>query len=206
MRYEIPAPDAILPACRVLPVIVVRETTEVNGILSALLDGGVGCAEITFRTDCAADAIRHATEQFPGVCVGAGTVINAEQAELALSCGAKFIVSPGFSDEVAAVCGERGVPYLPGCVTPTEIMHAIDCGITTVKFFPADVYGGLSAIRALAAPFPQVRFLPTGGIGFDNLRSYLSCDRIAAVGGSFLCRGDIRANCLRLAGILAEEV
>ena len=91
-------------------------------------------------------------------------------------------------------------------MTPTEIMHAIDCGITTVKFFPADVYGGLSAIRALAAPFPQVRFLPTGGIGFDNLRSYLSCDRIAAVGGSFLCRGDIRANCRRLAGILAEEV
>lgn len=163
MRYEIPAPDAILPACRVLPVIVVRETTEVSGILSALLDGGVGCAEITFRTDCAADAIRHAAEQFPGVCVGAGTVINAGQAELALSCGAKFIVSPGFSDEVAAVCGEHSVPYLPGCVTPTEIMHAIDCGITTVKFFPADVYGGLSAIRALAAPFPQVRFLPTGG-------------------------------------------
>ena len=115
--------------------------------LSALLDGGVGCAEITFRTDCAADAIRHAAEQFPGVCVGAGTVINAGQAELALSCGAKFIVSPGFSDEVAAVCGEHSVPYLPGCVTPTEIMHAIDCGITTVKFFPADVYGGLSAIR-----------------------------------------------------------
>ena len=134
MRYEIPAPDAILPACRVLPVIVVRETTEVNGILSALLDGGVGCVEITFRTDCAADAIRHATEQFPGVCVGAGTVINAGQAEIALSCGAKFIVSPGFSDEIAAVCGERGVPYLPGCVTPTEIMHAIDCGITTVTY------------------------------------------------------------------------
>ena len=98
MRYEIPAPDAILPACRVLPVIVVRETTEVNGILSALLDGGVGCVEITFRTDCAADAIRHATEQFPGVCVGAGTVINAGQAEIALSCGAKFIVSPGVRD------------------------------------------------------------------------------------------------------------
>ena len=190
----------------IIPVIKIEDAANAVPLAKALIDGGLPAAEITFRTDCAADAIRHAAEQFPGVCVGAGTVINAGQAELALSCGAKFIVSPGFSDEVAAVCGQHSVPYLPGCVTPTEIMHAIDCGITTVKFFPADVYGGLSAIRALAAPFPQVRFLPTGGIGFDNLRSYLSCDRIAAVGGSFLCRGDIRANCRRLDGILAEEV
>ncbi len=206
MRYNIPAPDAILPACRVLPVVVVRETAEADDILSALRDGGVGCAEITFRTDCAADALRRAAERFPDMCVGAGTVLNAAQAALALSCGARFLVSPGFSDEVAVVCSEHGVPYLPGCVTPTEIMRATACGITTVKFFPADVYGGLTAIRALAAPFPQVRFLPTGGIGFDNLRSYLSCDRVAAVGGSFLCRGDIRANCRRLADILKEEV
>lgn len=202
MKYEIPTPDAILPACRVLPVVVIQDLTEIDGILSALRDGGIGCAEITFRTACAAEAIRLATDRFPDVCVGAGTVINAGQAERALSSGARFIVSPGFSEEVYRVCGEHGIPYLPGCVTPTEIMCALDHGITTVKFFPADMYGGLSAILALSAPFPQVQFLPTGGVGFKNLREYLSCDRIAAVGGSFLCKGNIRENCRKLNDIL----
>lgn len=202
MRYEIPAPDAVLPACRVLPVVVIRDPAEVDGILSAFRDGGVNCVEITFRTVYAAEAIRLAANRFPDVCIGAGTVLTAEQAECALSSGARFIVSPGFSEEVYAVCGEHGIPYLPGCVTPTEIMCALAHGITTVKFFPADVYGGLSAIRALSAPFPQVRFLPTGGVGFENLHEYLSFDRVSAVGGSFLCKGNIRENCRRLNDIL----
>lgn len=194
----IPSPDGILPPCRVLPVVVIREPSEVEDILSALRDGGVDCAEITFRTPCAPEAIRRAVKQFPDMCIGAGTVIDREQATLAADCGARFIVSPGFSERVADVCSERGLPYLPGCVTPTEIMAALARGITTVKFFPADLYGGLAAIRALSAPFPQVKFLPTGGIGLDNIREYLSCEKVAAVGGSFLCKGDIRENCRRL--------
>ncbi len=205
MNSNIPSSDKILPSCRVLPVVVIKDISEVEELMSALSEGGVDAAEITFRTSCAAEAIKIASEKFPNMKIGAGTVINREQAEAAAESGARFIVSPGFSDAVADVCGERGIPYIPGCVTPAEIMHAIERGITTVKFFPADIYGGLAAVRALSAPFPQIRFLPTGGVGFDNLREFLACDKIAAVGGSFLCKGDVAANCRRLAGILGEK-
>ena len=117
--------------------------------------------------------------------IGAGTVINAEQCEKALEVGAKFIVSPGLSPAVAKICKLRGVPYYPGCVTPTEIMAALELGITTVKFFPANVYGGLKAMKALAGPFPQIKFIPTGGIDASNLEEYLAWEKIEAVGGSF---------------------
>ena len=117
--------------------------------------------------------------------VGAGTVINGEQCVDALNAGAKFIVSPGLSVEVAEICKANGVPYYPGCVTPTEIMQALDMGITTVKFFPANVYGGLKALKALSAPFPQVKFIPTGGVNRENLDEFLAFDKVAAVGGSF---------------------
>lgn len=130
--------------------------------------------------------------------IGAGTVINAAQATQAIDAGAAFIVSPGLSVEVAEVCRERDIPYLPGCVTPTEIMQAIALGLTTLKFFPANVYGGLSAIKALSAPFPQIKFLPTGGADLSNIREFLACDKIAAVGGSFMMKGDIRENCKKL--------
>ena len=199
---HIPSPDAILPACRVVPVVVIKELSETIPLLSALNEGGVGCAEITFRTACAADAIRLAADTFPDMCVGAGTVINEEQARRAVACGARFIVSPGLSGSVARVCDECRVPYLPGCVTPTEIMAALELGITTVKFFPADVYGGLKAIKALSGPFPQVKFLPTGGVDLSNIKEFLADPRIAAVGGSFLCKGDVRENCRRLYELL----
>jgi 2-dehydro-3-deoxyphosphogluconate aldolase/(4S)-4-hydroxy-2-oxoglutarate aldolase len=135
--------------------------------------------------------------------IGAGTVINETQARQAIDAGAQFIVSPGLSDSVAAVCREADIPYIPGCVTPTEIMHALELGLTTLKFFPANVYGGLGAIKALAAPFPQVRFLPTGGANEDNILEFLAFDKIVAVGGSFMMKGDIKENCARLAKILA---
>jgi 2-dehydro-3-deoxyphosphogluconate aldolase/(4S)-4-hydroxy-2-oxoglutarate aldolase len=118
--------------------------------------------------------------------VGAGTVINAEQCEKALAAGAKFIVSPGLSVAVANICKERGVPYYPGCVTPTEIMQALELGITIVKFFPANVYGGLKAMKALAGPFPQIKFIPTGGVDSNNIDEFLAWDKIYAVGGSFI--------------------
>ncbi|MDD6995122.1 MAG: bifunctional 4-hydroxy-2-oxoglutarate aldolase/2-dehydro-3-deoxy-phosphogluconate aldolase [Candidatus Borkfalkiaceae bacterium] len=168
-----------------IPVVVIKELGETEKILSALRNYGIHCAEITFRTACAEEAIRLACKTFPDMEIGAGTVINAEQCERAIEAGAKFIVSPGLSEGVAAVCKEKGTPYYPGCVTPTEIMKALELGITTVKFFPANVYGGLKAMKALAAPFPQIKFIPTGGVNNDNLEEFLSWDKIAAVGGSF---------------------
>lgn len=186
----------------VVPVVVIRELSETVPTLRALCDGGIPVAEITFRTACAAEAIKLGVGTFPEMLIGAGTVINGEQARQALDAGAKFIVSPGLSEEVAVVCEKAGVPYLPGCVTPTEIMKALSLGIDTVKFFPANVYGGLSAIKALSAPFPQVRFLPTGGVDLSNLREFLAFEKIVAVGGSFMMKGDIRENCRQLTAVL----
>ncbi len=168
-----------------IPVVVIRELGETEKIMQALLNYGIHTAEITFRTACAADAIRLAAEKFPDMMVGAGTVINIEQCRAALDAGAKFIVSPGLSVGVATMCRDRNIPYYPGCVTPTEIMQALELGITTVKFFPANVYGGLKAMKALAAPFPQIKFIPTGGVNKDNLDEFLAWDKIEAVGGSF---------------------
>lgn len=187
---------------RVLPVVVIKQLDETLPVLSALCEGGIPAAEITFRTDCAEDAIRLGVKIYPDMHIGAGTVINREQAKRALDAGAEFVVSPGLSAEVAQVCRNAGVPYFPGCVTPTEIMQALPLGITTVKFFPANVYGGLSAIKALSAPFPQVRFLPTGGIDLHNLREYLAFERVAAVGGSFMMKGNIRENCRNILEVL----
>ena len=207
MEQKIPCPDYLFETCRVVPVVVIKDIADTLPTLAALRDGGIPVAEITFRTACAADAIKLGTETFPDMLIGAGTVINAEQARRAIDCGAGFIVSPGLSASVAEVCAEAGIPYLPGCVTPTEIMAALELGITTVKFFPANVYGGLKAIKALAAPFPQVRFLPTGGVDMSNIREFLDCDKIAAVGGSFMMKGtpdDIRENCRKLRDLLAE--
>ena len=170
---------------RVIPVVVIKELADTIPTLKALRDGGVNCAEITFRTACAAEAIALGVKEFPDMNIGAGTVINGEQCEKALQAGAKFIVSPGLSVAVANICKERGVAYYPGCVTPTEIMMALELGITTVKFFPANVYGGLKAMKALAAPFPQIKFIPTGGIDRSNIDEYLAWEKIEAVGGSF---------------------
>ena len=171
-----------------IPVVVVNAVSEVDRILTALKRSGIMCAEITFRTACAADAIRYAVEHYPDMEIGAGTVINDEQCEAALSAGACFIVSPGLSREVAARCLPMGIPYYPGCVTPTEIMAALDLGITTVKFFPANVYGGLKALKALSAPFPQVKFIPTGGVDRSNIDEFLAFDKVAAIGGSFFVK------------------
>lgn len=170
---------------RLIPVVVIKNLDDTERILAALKKDGINCAEITFRTACAKEAIALAVEKFPDMNVGAGTVINGRQCVEALNAGAKFIVSPGLSVEVAEICKANDVPYYPGCVTPTEIMQALDLGITTVKFFPANVYGGLKALKALSAPFPQVKFIPTGGVNRENLDEFLAFDKVAAVGGSF---------------------
>ncbi len=171
-----------------IPVVVIKELGETDKILTALKQSGINCAEITFRSACAAEAIAYAAKNYPDLQIGAGTVINAEQCEAALAAGATFIVSPGLSVAVAKICNERNIPYYPGCVTPTEIMQALELGITTVKFFPANVYGGLKALKALSAPFPQVKFIPTGGVDRSNIDEFLAFDKIAAIGGSFFVK------------------
>ncbi|MBR2907913.1 MAG: bifunctional 4-hydroxy-2-oxoglutarate aldolase/2-dehydro-3-deoxy-phosphogluconate aldolase [Clostridia bacterium] len=180
--------DCLFEKSKYVPVVVIKSLDETVPTLTALRNAGIPTAEITFRTACAADAIRLGAEQFPDMLIGAGTVVNAEQAKAALAAGAKFIVSPGLSAAVAEVCREADVPYIPGCVTPTEIMQALDLGITTVKFFPANVYGGLKALKALAAPFPQVRFVPTGGVDRSNIDEFLAFEKIVAIGGSFFVK------------------
>ena len=171
-----------------VPVVVIKELGETEKILTALKNNNINCAEITFRTACAKEAIALAVEKFPDMSIGAGTVINAEQCKDALDAGAQFIVSPGLSVAVANICKENNIPYYPGCVTPTEIMQALELGITTVKFFPANVYGGLKALKALSAPFPQVKFIPTGGVDRSNIDEFLAFDKIEAIGGSFFVK------------------
>ncbi len=171
-----------------IPVVVIKELGETDKILTALKGVGIQTAEITFRTACAAQAIEYACKNYPEMNIGAGTVINAQQCETALKAGAQFIVSPGLSVAVAKCCRENNVPYYPGCVTPTEIMQALELGITTVKFFPAGVYGGLKALKTLAEPFPQIKFIPTGGVDRSNINEFLAFDKVQAVGGSFLIK------------------
>jgi 2-dehydro-3-deoxyphosphogluconate aldolase/(4S)-4-hydroxy-2-oxoglutarate aldolase len=190
---------------KVVPVVVINSIEQTLPTMQALCDGNLPVAEITFRTACAEEAIRLATKNFPDMYIGAGTVINVDQCKKAIDAGAKFIVSPGLSKEVALYCQEKGVTYYPGCVTPTEIMEAISLGIKVVKFFPANVYGGLKAIKALAGPFGQIKFLPTGGVSEDNLKEFLDCDKIFAVGGSWMMKGDIKANCLKINEIIKGE-
>lgn len=174
---------------RIVPVVVLNRTEDTVPTLAALARGGINAAEITFRTACAAEAIALAVKQFPDMLVGAGTVINAEQCSKACDAGAKFVVSPGFSPDVMDVCAARGVPYLAGVVTPTEIMSAKAHGLDVLKFFPAGVYGGVKALKALSAVFPDVRFVPTGGVDEKNLAEFLSLPCVVAVGGSFMFKG-----------------
>ncbi|MBQ7307101.1 MAG: bifunctional 4-hydroxy-2-oxoglutarate aldolase/2-dehydro-3-deoxy-phosphogluconate aldolase [Clostridia bacterium] len=171
-----------------VPVVVIKELSETDKIMTALKNSGIHTAEITFRTACAKEAIEYAVKNYPDMLIGAGTVINAEQCEQAIKVGAKFIVSPGLSVNVAKICKENNIPYYPGCVTPTEIMQALELGITTVKFFPANIYGGLKALKALSGPFPQVKFIPTGGVDRSNIDEFLAFDKVEAIGGSFFVK------------------
>ena len=171
----------------VVPVVVLDKAEDAIPTANAMLAGGVDTMEITFRTACAPEAIQAVAENCPDVLVGAGTIVNVEQAKLAVSMGAKFIVSPGFSDEVVGWCVENNIPVAPGCVTPTEIMAALKHGLTMVKFFPANVYGGLNAMKNLAAPFVGLKFLPTGGVNTANIKEYVDAPFVHAVGGSWVC-------------------
>lgn len=183
---------------KVVPVVTMQSTVEAEEKLGALIEGGLPVAEICFRTDCAEDVIRLAVKKYPKMLVGAGTVVNGKQCECAIAAGAKFIVSPGLSEEVAVVCRGHSVPYFPGVVTPAEIMRSLSLGLTYLKFFPAGDFGGLKSIKALAAAFPQVMFMPTGGVNFENLSEFLSFPKIFACGGSWMMTGNIAENCRKI--------
>jgi len=178
---------------RIVPVVVLDEVRDAVPLARAMQAGGLPCAEVTLRTSAGLGSIEKMRE-LGDVLVGAGTVITLEQCKDALSAGARFIVSPGLNEKIVEHCLARDIAVLPGCVTPTEIMRAMELGLGTVKFFPANVYGGLSAMKALAGPFPGIRFVPTGGVNGDNLAEYLAAPYVRAVGGSWLCaKSDVNA-------------
>ena len=202
-----------LKSAGVVPVVVLDRAEDAVPTARALLAGGVDVMEITFRTEAAAASIHAVAEACPEMLVGAGTVITLEQCRQAVACGARFIVAPGLDAEVVRWCVEQDVAVTPGCVTPTEIMAAMKLGLRVVKFFPAGVYGGLKALKALSAPFGGVRFIPTGGVDARNLGEYLSAPFVHAVGGSWLCPKaeiaaghfeQITARCREASGIVRE--
>ena len=179
---------------KIIPVAVIESAENAVPAAEALLSGGIGVIEVTMRTGAALESIRRLKSEAPGITAGAGTVLTLDQCRACVDAGAEFIVSPGFDPGIAEWCLKNGVAVIPGCVTPTEIMAATSLGITTLKFFPANVYGGIKAMKALSAPFPGVSFVPTGGVNAANLGEYCSAPFVAAAGGSWLCsKADIAA-------------
>ena len=175
----------------VVPVVVLNDAKDAAPLAKALCEGGLPCAKVTFRTDAAEESIRIMATEFPEMFVGAGTVLTVEQVDRAVAAGAKFIVSPGFDPEIVDYCLRKEIPVFPGCITPSEVSQAVKRGLKVVKFFPAEQFGGVATIKALAAPFTGVKFMPTGGVNAKNLESYLSCDKIVACGGSWMVKGDL---------------
>ena len=178
----------------IIPVVVLDDAKDAKALAGALMEGGLPCAEVTFRTAAAEESIRIMSEAYPDMLVGAGTILTVEQADRAIAAGAKFIVSPGLNPEVVKHCIEKGVPITPGVQTPTEIEMALSLGLDTVKFFPAEPAGGLKMIKAVAAPYVNVTFMPTGGISASNVREYLAYNRILACGGSWMVKKDLVAS------------
>jgi 2-dehydro-3-deoxyphosphogluconate aldolase/(4S)-4-hydroxy-2-oxoglutarate aldolase len=172
----------------VIPVVAIENAKDAAALGDALIAGGLPCAEITFRTVAAAASIRTLAAQFPDLLVGAGTVLSVEQAQNAIESGAKFLVTPGFDGEVVDYCLSRKIPIYPGVATPTEINMALKMGLNTLKFFPAEALGGVATLKAIAAPYGSVCFIPTGGINPQNLAEYLSQPTVLACGGSWLVK------------------
>lgn len=175
----------------IVPVVKIDRAEDALPLAKALCAGGLPCAEVTFRTCAAAEAIKIMTTNFPNMCVGAGTVLNAEQVDAAVEAGAKFIVSPGLNPKTVQYCIEKNVPITPGTSSPSDIEQAIEFGLDVVKFFPAEQSGGLAKIKAMAAPYVNMKFMPTGGINAKNLTSYLDFNKIIACGGSWMVPGDL---------------
>ena len=175
----------------ILPVIKLNDAKDAVPLAKALCEGGLPCAEVTFRTDAAKESIAEMTKAYPEMLVGAGTVLNTDQVDAAVEAGAKFIVSPGLNPDTVEYCVKKGIPILPGCSSPSDIEQAIKYGLNVVKFFPAEAAGGLNMIKSMAAPYTNMKFMPTGGINAKNINSYLAFPKILACGGSWMVKGDL---------------
>ena len=175
----------------IIPVVVLEDAKDAKPLGEALLEGGLPAAEITFRTDAAEESIAIMSKEFPDLLVGAGTVLTCDQADRAMTAGAKFIVAPGLNPTVVQHCLKKGYPVAPGVQTPSEMERALELGLNFVKFFPAENAGGLSMIKACAAPYTALTFMPTGGINKDNVRDYLRYNKITACGGTWMVKGDL---------------
>lgn len=175
----------------IVPVVVLNDSKDAAPLADALCEGGLACAEVTFRTEAAAKSIKIMSENHPEMMVGAGTVLTVEQVDEAVAAGAKFIVSPGLNPEVVKYCLDKNIPITPGVVTPSEMEQAIELGLNLVKFFPAEPSGGLAMIKAVAAPYTMLKFMPTGGINPNNVKEYLKDDKIFACGGSWMVKGNL---------------
>lgn len=175
----------------IVPVVVLNDAGDAEPLAEALCEGGLPCAEVTFRTPAAEESIRLMSESFPDMLIGAGTVLTTAQVDRAAAAGAKFIVSPGLNPKTVAYCIEKGITITPGCANPSDVEQALEYGLTVVKFFPAEQAGGLAYIKAIAAPYTGVKFMPTGGINEKNIRNYLAYDRIVACGGSWMVKNEL---------------
>lgn len=175
----------------IIPVVVIDDAKDAAPLARALINGGLPCAEVTFRTAAAAESIKIMRESFPEMLIGAGTILTTEQVDRAIAAGASFIVSPGTNPKVVKYCQDKNIPIIPGVCTPTEVEAALELGLDVLKFFPAEPAGGLKMIKAMAAPYTTVRFMPTGGIDAKNVGDYLSYNRIIACGGSWMVKGEL---------------
>ncbi|MDO4490751.1 MAG: bifunctional 4-hydroxy-2-oxoglutarate aldolase/2-dehydro-3-deoxy-phosphogluconate aldolase [Lachnospiraceae bacterium] len=181
----------IMEEMMMVPVVVLEDAKDAEKLADALVKGGLPCAEVTFRTEAAEESIRIMAGKYPDMLVGAGTVFTTEQVDRAVAAGARFIVSPGFDPEIVDYCIEKNIPVIPGAVAPTDVTKIAKRGLPVVKFFPAEQFGGVSTIKALSAPFPMLKFMPTGGVSMKNLKDYLSFDKIICCGGSWMVKGDL---------------
>lgn len=175
----------------IVPVVVLEDARDAAALAKALCEGGLPCAEVTYRTEAAQESIRIMSEAFPEMLVGAGTVLTPEQVDSAVHAGAKFIVSPGLNPRVVKYCIEKGIPVTPGTSSPSDVEQALELGLEVVKFFPAEAAGGLEMIKSMAAPYTNIKFMPTGGINADNLNEYLAFPKIIACGGSWMVKADL---------------
>jgi 2-dehydro-3-deoxyphosphogluconate aldolase/(4S)-4-hydroxy-2-oxoglutarate aldolase len=175
---------------KLIPVVMIEKADHAEPLAKALMEGGLPCAEVTFRTAAAAEAVKRLSKVH-GLLLGAGTVLSVDQVKQAVDAGAKFIVSPGFNPKVAGYCVENGIPIIPGICTPSEIEAALEFGLTVLKFFPAESYGGLDTLKAISGPYPMIRFVPTGGIGLGNVMAYLKFPKVLACGGSWMVKQEL---------------
>lgn len=181
-----------LARLKIIPVVVIEDAVDAAPLGQALIDGGLPCAEVTFRTAAAPDAIA-ALARIDGLLLGAGTVLTVDQAKQAVDCGAKFIVTPGFNPKVVGYCVDNDIPITPGVCTPTEIEAALGFALNVVKFFPAEAFGGLKTLKAISGPYPMMKFVPTGGISAANICEYLAFEKVLACGGSWIVKKDLIA-------------